>query len=49
MENVISSRRLRKSVLNSLGEVDLDLYHLNRTSSYRDTQFKESSKKKESL
>jgi|GEM_PF-1340050 len=49
MENVISSRRLRKSVLNSLGEVDLDLYHLNRTSSYRDTQFKESSKKKENI
>jgi hypothetical protein len=31
MENVVAARRLRKSVLNSVGEVDLNLYNLNNT------------------
>lgn len=30
MENVVAARRLRKSVLNSVGEVDLDLYNVNK-------------------
>lgn len=34
MENVVAARRLRKSVLNSVGEVDLDLYNLNKSKSY---------------
>jgi len=49
MENVISARRLRKSVLNSLGEVDLELYNLNTRNKYRDRTFKETSKKKENI
>jgi len=40
MENVISARRLRKSVLNSVGEVDLELYNLNRTNSYKTNLYK---------
>ncbi|MDD2376613.1 MAG: M23 family metallopeptidase [Clostridia bacterium] len=40
MENVISARRLRKSVLNSVGEVDLELYNLNRTNPYRTNSYK---------
>ena len=52
MENVISARRLRKSVLNSVGEVDLELYNLNRTNSYktnlyRNKTFKSSIKKED--
>ena len=46
MENVVSARRLRKSVLNSVGEVDLELYNTNRTNIYKDKILK-SSKKKE--
>jgi murein DD-endopeptidase MepM/ murein hydrolase activator NlpD len=49
MENVISARRLRKSVLNSLGEVDLELYNLNTPNKYRDRTFRETSKKKEEI
>lgn len=40
MENVISARRLRKSVLNSVGEVDLNLYNLNKPSSHKDKVLK---------
>ncbi len=47
MENVISARRLRKSVLNSVGEVDLDLYNLNRKNSYKARTIKEISEKHE--
>ena len=46
MENVVSARRLRKSVLNNVGEVDLELYNLNRTNLYKNKIFK-SSKKRE--
>jgi murein DD-endopeptidase MepM/ murein hydrolase activator NlpD len=47
MENVISARRLRKSVLNSVGEVDLDLYDLNRKKPYTTRNFKEAKIKNE--
>lgn len=36
MENVVAARRLRKSVLNSVGEVDLDLYDVNRVKTHKE-------------
>ena len=48
MENVVAARRLRKSVLNSVGEVDLKLYDLNKMkNTYNEKTHKVSSLKKE--
>jgi murein DD-endopeptidase MepM/ murein hydrolase activator NlpD len=47
MENVISARRLRKSVLNSVGDVDLELYNLNKPRSYKEKSIKYSNVKNE--
>lgn len=51
MENVVAARRLRKSVLNSVGEVDLNLYNINkaRTTNTEKTHRNLSVKKDESL
>lgn len=48
MENVVAARRLRKSVLNNVGEVDLDLYNLNKTKPmYNSKVYKNSNIKKD--
>lgn len=49
MENVISARRLRKSVLNSVGDVDLNLesYKVNRTRVYKEKSYSKSNSKNE--
>jgi len=36
MENVVAARRLRKSVLNSVGEVDLDLYDVSKVKTHKE-------------
>lgn len=49
MENVISARRLRKSMLNSIGSVDVDLesYKINKPRIYKDRTFSDSVNKNE--
>lgn len=47
MENVVSARRLRKSVLNSVGNVDLELYKVNKPRMYKDRTYNTTNTKNE--